>query len=385
MVVQPSPHGDYHYRVVTRGRTGAERAHEFASEDPLEPGDVLRLDGRYWLIADIETGEDAVPRALAVPARYRLRLRHPDGREELGGLRRFRPDAPRLGHSFTTLEDGQPVGWEVVDEQLEQDEHGEPYLGFTAERDFAEVEALPSHELEHTLARDRESELPQTARAAFDRAEQLGQSVELVALEPGEEPDWDGAERFIEAIVIEEVEELLPWQLRTAAAGRPRRVMKTFMFTDIVGSTQLVEALGDEAWEVLLRWHDDTLRAVVAANQGEEVVATGDGFFVGFDSPEAAVACAIAIQRRFADHRRQAGFAPAVRIGIHASGATQVGRNFTGKGVHEAARIAALADGGQILASLETVSGTRFTYKDQHEVTLRGTTDAIEIATVDWS
>ena len=103
MVVQPSPHGDFHYLVVTRRRTGKERVHEFASEDQLEPGDVLRLDGRYWLIASIETGDDAPPRVVAVPARYRLRLRHPDGREELGGLRRFRPDPPRLGHSFTTL------------------------------------------------------------------------------------------------------------------------------------------------------------------------------------------------------------------------------------------------------------------------------------------
>jgi hypothetical protein len=207
MAVQPSPHGDFHYTVATRRRTGKERPHEFASEDPLEPGDVLRLDGRYWLIAAIEAAEEAPARALAEPARYRLRLRHPDGREELGGLRRFRPDAPRIGHSLTTLEDGQPVSWEVVEQRLEQDEQREPYLDFTAERDFAEVEALPDHELEHALARSGEEELPASARAAFDRAEQRGLSIELVALEPGEEPDWEEAERFIEALVIEEVED----------------------------------------------------------------------------------------------------------------------------------------------------------------------------------
>ncbi len=207
MVVQPTPHGDFHYTVVTRRRTGKERAHEFASEDQLQPGDVLRLDGRYWLIAGIEPSDEGPARAVGVSARYRLRLRHPDGREELGGFRRFRPDAPRLGHSFTTLEDGQPVSWEVVDQQLEQDEQGEPYLGFTAERDFAEVEALPNHELEHTLARRQDEELPPSAEAAFSRAEQMGLSIELVALEPGEEPDWEEAERFIEALVIEEVED----------------------------------------------------------------------------------------------------------------------------------------------------------------------------------
>jgi class 3 adenylate cyclase len=135
-----------------------------------------------------------------------------------------------------------------------------------------------------------------------------------------------------QAIVLEEVAELLPWQLR--GRSPTQRVQRTFMFTDIVGSTQLVEALGDEAWEVLLRWHDDTLRALFASNQGEEVVATGDGFFVGFDSPEAALACAVAIQRRLAEHRQAHGFAPQVRIGVHASEATQVAQNFRGKGVH---------------------------------------------------
>jgi class 3 adenylate cyclase len=186
------------------------------------------------------------------------------------------------------------------------------------------------------------------------------------------------------AIEIERVEELLPWQLRGRAIAS-RRVVKTFMFTDIVGSTNLVTAMGDEAWEGILRWHDETLRSLFAAHQGEEVVATGDGFFVGFDSPEAALACAVAIQRRLADHRRQAGFAPAVRIGLHASGATQIGKNFAGKGVHEASRIAALAEGGQIAASLETVAGTRFPFSDQRSVTLRGTSEPMEIATVDWS
>ena len=186
------------------------------------------------------------------------------------------------------------------------------------------------------------------------------------------------------AIVIEEVEELLPWQLRMAGAGRARRVMKTFMFTDVVGSTQLVEALGDEAWEVMLRWHDDTLRSLFAAHQGDEVAATGDGFFVGFDSPEAALACAVAIQRRLAEHRQTQGFAPQVRIGVHASEATQVAQNFRGKGVHEAARIAALAGGSEILASQVTVAGSRYQTNEPRTVELKGIAEPVEIVSVDW-
>jgi class 3 adenylate cyclase len=187
-----------------------------------------------------------------------------------------------------------------------------------------------------------------------------------------------------QAIVIEEVQELLPWQLRTAGSGRPRRVMKTFMFTDMVGSTALVEALGDESWATLLRWHDDALRSLFAAHQGEEVTDTGDGFFVGFDSPEAALACAVAIQRRLADHRQSQGFAPQVRIGVHASEATQVAQNFRGKGVHEAARIAALAGAGEILASQVTAAGSRYQVTEPRTVSLKGIAEPIEIVSVGW-
>lgn len=184
------------------------------------------------------------------------------------------------------------------------------------------------------------------------------------------------------AIVIEEVEELLPWQLRGKEA--PRRVEKTFMFTDIERSTNLVEALGDEAWQALLRWHDETLRSQFAEHKGDEVVATGDGFFVGFDSPDEALACAVAIQRQLDEHRRMHGFAPKVRIGVHATGATQLGRNFSGKGVHEASRIAGLASGSEIIASKETAAGSRFPVSEPQTVTLRGTSEPVDIVTVEW-
>lgn len=186
-----------------------------------------------------------------------------------------------------------------------------------------------------------------------------------------------------DAIIIEELEELLPWQLR-GKTGPSRRVVKTFMFTDIVGSTNLVEVMGDEAWETLLRWHNETLRSLFAAHQGDVVGDTGDGFFVGFDSPEAALACAVAIQRGLTEHRQKHGFAPQVRIGLHASDATQVGTNFRGKGVHEAARIAALAGGGEVLASKDTVAGSQFSFSDLRSVTLKGITEPMEVVSVEW-
>ena len=102
--------------------------------------------------------------------------------------------------------------------------------------------------------------------------------------------------------------EMLGAEAEPAPIGRVR---KTFVFTDIVQSTALVEALGDAAWEHLLHWHDQTLRSVFAAHGGEEVKITheGDGFFLAFDDSLAALSCAVDVQRTLAAHRRAHGFA----------------------------------------------------------------------------
>jgi hypothetical protein len=193
------------YELVTTARDGKERTGHYAVEEPLKPGDVVRFKGRDWLVERIEEGEP--PRAIGKPARYRLRLAHPDGREELGAFRRYRPDGPRFGHYFTTLEDRRPINWEVTDEKLARDDAGEPYLDLLARRDFAEAEgAVPDHELEHFLARS-EAGFPEGAIAMMREAEAAGLNVELVALEAGELPDWDASERYIDALIFEEIED----------------------------------------------------------------------------------------------------------------------------------------------------------------------------------
>ena len=158
------------------------------------------------------------------------------------------------------------------------------------------------------------------------------------------------------------------------------------MFTDIVGSTPLVEALGDEAWEELIRWHDQTLRAIFNRYGGMEVKQTGDGFFVAFDDPAAAVEAAVAVQRSLAEQRREHGFAPQVRIGLHEADASTRALDFSGHGVHEAARIGSLATGGQILASLTTLqhAATRFPVSAPNSVTLKGVSQPVEVVTIEW-
>jgi hypothetical protein len=190
------------YELVHVNRLGHELVHELLSDDNLEPGAIVRSEGRDWIVDRVENS-----RVMLEPARYRLVLRHPDGNDEAGSFRRFRPDAPRLGHTFSTLVDGEPVSWQVADERLARDEQGKPYLELTAERDYSEgedVPDLPEHELEHALAQEDDRD---EAAAGLARAADAGLLVELVALEPEEVPDWGEAARYIDALIIEEIED----------------------------------------------------------------------------------------------------------------------------------------------------------------------------------
>ncbi|HYU50628.1 MAG TPA: adenylate/guanylate cyclase domain-containing protein [Candidatus Limnocylindria bacterium] len=176
--------------------------------------------------------------------------------------------------------------------------------------------------------------------------------------------------------------------LRSAAdrEAAPVQTHKTFMFTDIVGSTNLAELLGNDSWERLLRWHDDALRALVATSRGEVVNSTGDGFFAAFDTARAGVECALAIQRALADHRRDTGFALSVRIGLHTAEANRRGADYSGMGVHVAARVAALAGGGEILATADTLAEAgHVATSELREATVKGVTAPIRVASVTWT
>ena len=165
-------------------------------------------------------------------------------------------------------------------------------------------------------------------------------------------------------------------------AGDP--ATRTFMFTDIVKSTQLVEAMGDEAWNEVLRWHDHTLRDLIARHAGEEISHSGDGVFASFEQPDRAIECAVQIQRTLADHRRTHGFAPAVRIGVHQAAATRVGLDYRGKGVHEAARIGAAAQDGEVLASWHTAEPCKFALSEPREMNLKGITEPVQVVSISW-
>ena len=177
-------------------------------------------------------------------------------------------------------------------------------------------------------------------------------------------------------------------ELRDAEDVRsgPLTARKTFMFTDIVGSTNLAEALGDQAWERLLRWHDDMLRGLVAKGGGEIVNSTGDGFFAAFDSARSGVDAAISIQRALLDHRASTGFALSVRIGLHTAEANLRGSDYSGKGVHVAARVAELARGGEILASADTLAEAGdVAVSDGRAAPVKGVAVPVNLAAIVWT
>ncbi len=170
------------------------------------------------------------------------------------------------------------------------------------------------------------------------------------------------------------------------AAGAGDRVSRAFVFTDIVGSTTLAETLGDQSWQELIRWHDQELRSHFEHHGGAEVRQTGDGFFVAFPDTASAVEAAVAIQRALAEHRRQHGFAPSVRIGVHRAEATVRGHDYAGLGVHQAARIGAMAAADEILVSRASGADepVRFAMSPPREVALEGVSAPVEVVTVEW-
>jgi class 3 adenylate cyclase len=195
-------------------------------------------------------------------------------------------------------------------------------------------------------------------------------------------------ERLGAAPDLKRVEAELARHGATGHAPTGTRMTRTFMFTDIVTSTELLEAIGDEAWEKLIAWHDATLRQVMAEHAGEEVSHTGDGFFVAFEGARDAVDAAVAIQRRLVAHRRDHGFAPWVRIGLHTAEVSRVGPNYRGVGVHVAARVSALAGREQVCASaatLEAAGTLPYPVSDRESVTLKGIKGTVEVAAIDWA
>lgn len=161
-----------------------------------------------------------------------------------------------------------------------------------------------------------------------------------------------------DGLVMASIEDLTTW----AQADRDEIVRVaapdgtvTIMFTDIEDSTPLNEELGDKGFVKLLSSHAKAVDKQVARHQGHVVKRQGDGFMMVFGSPSDAVGAALAIQAHPAGAPRQRRTPVRVRAGIHQGPAIAKDGDYFGRAVAMAARVAAHAEGGQVLVTTPVV------------------------------
>jgi class 3 adenylate cyclase len=163
------------------------------------------------------------------------------------------------------------------------------------------------------------------------------------------------------------------WAGRRLFAKSPKeisdRVFTTLVFTDLSGSTETLNRLGDSRWRLLLAEHNQAVRAEIERFGGREAKTTGDGFFVLFDSPARAVRGAAAM----VDAATAYGLA--ARAGVHAGEVELEGEEVRGIAVHAAARILRVAQPGEVMVSTtvrDLLSGSGLEFADRGEFELRG-------------
>lgn len=177
------------------------------------------------------------------------------------------------------------------------------------------------------------------------------------------------------AAVRSSIEDLADW----AEVERPDLARLTpdghvvILFTDIEESTALNERIGDRAWVKLIARHDEMVQRTVRAHGGHVVKSQGDGYMIAFAQPDQAVRCAMELQRALQPRRgRKPGHPIRVRIGVHMGRSVRRGDDLFGRNVAMAARVAAAADGAEILVS----GAVRDAVKDCDDITVGAGRDA---------
>jgi class 3 adenylate cyclase len=161
--------------------------------------------------------------------------------------------------------------------------------------------------------------------------------------------------------------------------------IRSVLFTDIVGSTEITQRLGDAAGMAMLAAHDAVVRAALADNHGREVKHTGDGIMASFVSAAAAVRCAARIQRELANSPAVFGESIVVRIGAAAGEPVEQRNDLFGSTVQLAARLCAHAQPGQVLVSsalAELCLGKDVQFEDRGEAVLKGFQQPVRVHSV---
>ena len=176
-------------------------------------------------------------------------------------------------------------------------------------------------------------------------------------------------------------------QRNVVASRASDAAVKTVLFTDIVGHTEMMQRLGDAKGRDVLREHERITRETLKAHGGAEVKTMGDGFMASFGSVTSAVECAIALQRAFATHTESMPEPLHVRVGLNAGEPIEEDGDLFGATVILASRIAAMAGAGEILVP-DTVrgllSGKGFVFGDRGEFVPKGFDEGVRLWDVRW-
>jgi len=168
--------------------------------------------------------------------------------------------------------------------------------------------------------------------------------------------------------------------------GRAGRRYVVAMFTDLTGSTTTNEQVGDSAWAEIVGRHRRVVRAATERHRGVEVGTQGDGFFVRFEQPADAAACAVRIQRESAKQRGNGSFVPPVRIGIHGGDAVHDDDDdVLGRVVNIAARLLEVAGPHEIVVTEPVADAVELgAFDDRGLVTLKGITQPRHVLALSW-
>jgi class 3 adenylate cyclase len=161
--------------------------------------------------------------------------------------------------------------------------------------------------------------------------------------------------------------------------------IRSVLFTDIVGSTEITQRLGDAIGMAMVNAHDRVVRAALAENGGREVKHTGDGIMASFVSAAAAVRCAARIQRELAASPAVAGETIRVRIGMAAGEPVEQRNDLFGTTVQLAARLCAHAAPGEVIVSnvvAELCLGKGVQFDERGEATLKGFAQPVRVHAV---
>jgi class 3 adenylate cyclase len=174
---------------------------------------------------------------------------------------------------------------------------------------------------------------------------------------------------------------------KDAGASSTASGVRTVLFTDIVGHTEMMRRLGDSKGRDVLREHERITRELLKEYAGSEVKTMGDGFMASFGSVTKALDCAIALQRAFAAHTESMPEPLHVRVGLNAGEPLEEDGDLFGSTVILASRIAAKAGAGEILIPeplRHLLDGKSYVYADRGETVLKGFEDAMRLYEVRW-